>query len=147
MPTPKFARQATRLETQRRVDVVVLSSKATRKQNSLFLGVPRASLVALMVRNLPAMQDTWFNPWVGKIPWRRERLPTPVFCLGKFHGQYSPWGHKESDTTEWLSLGVPRLFLWKLLSTTNWQLSRLLPMTEQQRHLPSASWTLNPMLL
>ena len=33
----------------------------------------------------------WFNPWVGKIPWRRERLPTPVFWPGEFHGQYSPW--------------------------------------------------------
>ena len=45
-----------------------------------------------------------FNPWVGKIPWRRERLPTPVFWPGEFHGLYSPWGCKESDTTEHLSL-------------------------------------------
>ena len=42
---------------------------------------------------------------VGKIPWRRERLPTPVFLPGEFHGQsslagYSPRGHKDSDTTE-----------------------------------------------
>ena len=44
-----------------------------------------------------------FNPWVGKIPWRRERLPTPVFWPGEFHGLYSPWGHKESDMTERLS--------------------------------------------
>ena len=29
-----------------------------------------------------------FNPWVGKIPWKRERLPTPVFCPGKLHGRY-----------------------------------------------------------
>ena len=42
---------------------------------------------------------------LGKIPWRRERLPTPLFWLGEFHGQYSPWGRKESDTTERLSLG------------------------------------------
>ena len=41
---------------------------------------------------------------VGKIPWRRERLPTPAFWPGEFHGLYSPWGHKVSDTTEWLSL-------------------------------------------
>ena len=39
----------------------------------------------------------------GKIPWRRKRLPTPVFWPGEFHGLYSPWGHKESDTTEWTS--------------------------------------------
>ena len=45
----------------------------------------------------------WFSPWVGKIPWRRERLPTPVFWPA-FHGLYSSWGHKELDTTEWLSL-------------------------------------------
>ena len=37
------------------------------------------------------------NPWVGKIPWRRERLPTPVFWPGEFHGMYSPWGRKEHD--------------------------------------------------
>ena len=45
-----------------------------------------------------------FDPWVGKIPWRRERLPTPVFWPGECHGLYSPWGGKESDTTERLSL-------------------------------------------
>ena len=39
-------------------------------------------------------------PGVGKIPWRRERLPTPVFWPGEFHGLYNPWGHKESDTIE-----------------------------------------------
>ena len=44
------------------------------------------------------------DPWVGKIPWRGERLSTPVFQLGEFHGLYSPWGLKESDTTERLSL-------------------------------------------
>ena len=41
-----------------------------------------------------------FEPWVGKIPWRRERLPTPVFWSGEFHGLYSPWGCKESDMTK-----------------------------------------------
>ena len=45
-----------------------------------------------------------FDPWVGKITWRRERLPTPGFWPGEFHGLYSTWGHKESDTTEQLSL-------------------------------------------
>ena len=39
------------------------------------------------------------DPWVGKIPWRRKWLPTPVFLPGESHGQrglegYSPWGHK-----------------------------------------------------
>ena len=50
-----------------------------------------------------------FDPWVGKIPCRRERLPTPVFWPGEFHGLYSPWGHKELDTTEWLSLSLSGL--------------------------------------
>ena len=50
-----------------------------------------ASLLAQLVKNSPAMLETW----VGKIAWRRERLPTPVFCPGEFHGQYSLWGHKE----------------------------------------------------
>ena len=47
-----------------------------------------------------------FNPWVGKIPSRRERLPTPGFWPGEFHGLYSPWGRIELDTTERLSLSL-----------------------------------------
>ena len=44
-------------------------------------------------------------PGFGKIPWRRERLPTPVFWPREFHGLNSPWHRKESDMTErlWLS--------------------------------------------
>ena len=42
-----------------------------------------------MVKNLPAMQETRFDPWVRKIPWRREWQPTPVFLPGEFHGQRS----------------------------------------------------------
>ena len=59
-----------------------------------------ASLLAQMVKNLSAMQETGFDPWVGTIPWRRAWQPTPVFLPGESHGQrslvdYSPWGHKE----------------------------------------------------
>ena len=48
-----------------------------------------------------------FDPWVGKIPWRRKWQPIPVFLPGKSHGQrslvgYSPWGRKELDMTEQL---------------------------------------------
>ena len=47
-------------------------------------------------------------PGLGRFSWRREWQPTPVFLPGEFHWQrslvdYSPWGHKESDTTEWLN--------------------------------------------
>ena len=50
-----------------------------------------------------------FDPWAGKIPWRRKWQPVPVFLPGKSHGQrslagYSPWDHKESDLTEQLTL-------------------------------------------
>ena len=46
-----------------------------------------------------------FEPWVGKIPWRRKWQSTPVLLPGKSHGQrslvgYSPWGCKELDTIE-----------------------------------------------
>ena len=49
-----------------------------------------------------------FDSWVGKIPWRRKWQPIPVFLVGKSHGErslagYRPWGHKESDMTEWLN--------------------------------------------
>jgi len=58
-----------------------------------------ASLVAQMVKNLPAMQETWVQSL------RREWLLTLVFLPGEFHGQrrlagYSPWGCKEQDMTE-----------------------------------------------
>ena len=99
-----------------------------------------ASLIAQLVKNPPAVQETpvqllgwedplekgyatyssilglplwlsWkrihqqcgrprFDPSVGKIPWRRERLLTLVLWPGEFHGLYSSWGHTELDTTE-----------------------------------------------
>ena len=65
-----------------------------------------------VVKNLPAnagdARDCRFDPWVGKIPWNRKWQPALIFLPGKSHGQrslavYSPWDHKESDTTEQLS--------------------------------------------
>ena len=64
-----------------------------------------------MLKNLsaePETSSTGFNPWVRKIPWRREWQPTPIILPGEFHGQgslvgYSPQGLKESDTTEQLT--------------------------------------------
>ena len=63
-------------------------------------------LVAQLVKNLLAMQETWVRSLGWEDPWRRELLPTPVFWPGEFHGLYHPWGCKESDTTEQLSLTV-----------------------------------------
>jgi len=40
-----------------------------------------------MLKNVPAMQDPRFDPWVGKISWRRELQPTPIFFLGESYGQ------------------------------------------------------------
>ena len=47
-----------------------------------------------------------FDPSVGKIPWKREGLSTQVFWPGELHGLCSPWGHKWSDMTEQLSVGI-----------------------------------------
>ena len=49
-----------------------------------------------------------FNPWVGKIPWRRKWQPMPVFLPGESYGQrslvgYSPWGTKSQTQLKWLS--------------------------------------------
>ena len=59
-----------------------------------------------------------FNPRIGTVPWRREQLLTPVFLPGEFHGQrrlagYSPWGCKDLDTTEQLTLNNLAWFPWK----------------------------------
>ena len=48
-----------------------------------------------MVKNPPAIQETEFDPWVGKIPWRREWLPTLVFLPGEFHEQRSLAGYRK----------------------------------------------------
>ena len=52
-----------------------------------------------------------FDPWVRKVPWRREWQPTPVFLPGESHAQrslmgYNPWGCKELDITECLILSL-----------------------------------------
>ena len=65
-----------------------------------------ASLVAQLVKICLQCERPGFDPWVGKIPWRTERLPTPVFWPREFHGLYSPWGHRELVTTERLSLAA-----------------------------------------
>ena len=57
-----------------------------------------------MIKNPPAMQETWVQSLGWEDPWRREWLHTPIFLPGELHGQrslvvYSPWV-AESDMTE-----------------------------------------------
>jgi len=70
-----------------------------------------ASFVAQSVKICLQCRRAEFDPWVGKIPWRRKWQPTPVSLPGKSHGQrslvcYSPWGCKELGTTEQLGTFV-----------------------------------------
>ena len=79
-----------------------------------------ASLPWATACRLPGGAGGWcrrrgFNPWVGKIPWRRKWQPTPVFLPGKFYRQRSLmgsrlWGLKKADTTEWLSIHTHCLY-------------------------------------
>ena len=75
-------------------------------------GIPRASLVAQMVKHLPAMQETRFNHWVRKIPWKKQVAPHSSLLPGESHGWrslvgYSPWVSRvrhDWATPLWLSL-------------------------------------------
>ena len=74
-----------------------------------------ASLVAQMIKICLQCKRPRFDSWVRKIPWRKKWQPTPVFLPGESRGQrslavYSPWDHKESDTTEQLT--PLSLFTW-----------------------------------
>ena len=62
--------------------------------------------MAQLVKNLPAVRETWVQSLGWEDPLRRERLPTPVFWPGEFHGLGSPWRGRESDMTERLSLSL-----------------------------------------
>ena len=61
----------------------------------------RASLVVSSKESTCQFRRCGFDPWVGKMSWRRNWQPTPVFLPGKSHGQrnmagYSPWDHKRA---------------------------------------------------
>ena len=80
-----------------------------------------------------------FNPWVKKIPCRRERLPIPVFWPGEFHG-LSPWDCKESDMTEQLSLHWAFSGFMKASRAHRFLLNTYGDFIE--RKLPNLTWTL-----
>ena len=96
------------------------SDRVSLSQLLFIKGFPGGSAV----KNLLQCKRPKFDPWVRKIPWRREWLHTPVFFPGKSHGQrslagYSSWGRKKSDRVEWLTL--LRLKLLSSYSTSMWR--------------------------
>ena len=59
-----------------------------------------ASLVAQLVKNPPVLLETWIQSLGWEDLLEKGKLHTPVSWPGEFHGLHSPWGRKESDTTE-----------------------------------------------
>ena len=109
-PSMEFSRQEywSGLPFPSLADYVFLKIKEYQDRNlghTWWLGLPW-----LLSGKEPACQcgRHGFDSWVGTVLWRRKQQLTPVFLLGKSCGQRSlvgcsPWGHKESDTTEQLS--------------------------------------------
>ena len=70
-----------------------------------------ASLVAQLEKNLPAIRRPRFNPGVGKIPWRRGRLPTPVFWPREFHKNiYFCFINYVKPLTVWITTNCGKFF-------------------------------------
>ena len=90
------------IESEKRVTIRITDSPCYIEETNNI--VSEASLVAQVIKNLPAMQETGFDPWVGKITWRREWLPTPVFFPGNFHGQRSLVGYSPWAAQSWIQL-------------------------------------------
>ena len=65
-----------------------------------------ASLVAQLVKNLPAMRETWIQSLGWGDPLEKRKATHSSILAWRIHGLYSPWGHKESNTTEGLSLSL-----------------------------------------
>ena len=83
-----------------------LSIAPPGKSGCSSLSMTWASLMAYLVKNVPAMWETWVQSLGWEDPLERERLPTPVFWPGQFHRLYSPCTRKELDMTERLSLSL-----------------------------------------
>ena len=85
-----------RMQTQKQLDKILG-----------YLSTTWVSLIAQMVNNPPAMQETWVRFLIQEDPLEKGMATTPVFLPREFHGQrslrgYSPRGHKASDMTEQL---------------------------------------------
>ena len=80
---------------------------------SLYLWWLRWSRICLQCRG------PGFDPWLGKIPWRRELLPTPVFSPGEFHGQrslagYTPWGCRVGHNWVTNTFTFPSVYIFNI---------------------------------
>ena len=82
---------------------IPVSGRSTGEGTGYPLQYSWTSLVTQLVKNPPAMWETWVRSLGWKDPLKKERLPIPIFRLGEFHGLYSPWGRKVLDMTEQLS--------------------------------------------
>ena len=82
-----------------------------------------------MVKNLPALQETRFNPWVGKIPWRRAWQLTPVFLPGESHGQRTLTEKERNKWSMMCKAGGKRSYVGTRLKAP-----RKLPQTRQVCH-------------
>ena len=85
--------------------MLITSFSNGQKVKLTFVVISETLLVAQMGKNLLQYRRPEFNSWVGKIPWRREWQPTPVFLPGESQGRGSLVGcrlryHTELDTTE-----------------------------------------------
>ena len=70
-------------------------------------GLNLCSLGAQLVKNPPAMRETWVRSLGWEDPLEKGKATTPVFWPGEFYGPCNPWGRKEPDMTERLSLHFP----------------------------------------
>ena len=102
MWNPKYGRKEPLRETE---------SETQTQGTDLRLPPGHESQLALEIKNLPAHEGDimrhGFDPWVGKIPWRRKWQPSPVFLPGESHGHRSlagtVHGVTESDRSEQLN--------------------------------------------
>ena len=105
--SPWGPKESDRTERLAHIYIPIQTLKNTNKANKTDTWASRwASLIAQLIKNPPAMWRPGFDPWVGKIPWRREWLPTSVFWPGEVHGLYSPCSRKELNITERISFSL-----------------------------------------
>ena len=99
-----------------------------KEKNSLFLNVTVTS-GGTVAKNLPANSGNTGNigsiPGLGRFPWRMKWQPTQYSLHAKFHGQrslagYSPWGHKELDTTKPECTVISRCFVGLIRTNNLW---------------------------